>query len=272
MLAIYPFVIYFSVINSIQMNSMINPSISVDCVVFGFDGSELKVLLIEFERKCENTNPSNIKIDKKLPGSLIQEKEDLSEAAQRTLAELTGLTDIFLRQFYVFSDPNRISKPEDLEWIRNAYEVPVSRIVTVAYFALVKIDKSVLQHTVEGISRWHSVQSIKRLAFDHKQILMKGLDVLSQQLLNEPIAFELLPKRFTIRQLQNLYEAILGIEIDNRNFRKKVLNVPCIKLLDDKEKGVAHKPARLYRFDKAMYEKDIKKKMKYNLNFIRFSD
>lgn len=254
------------------MNSMINPSISVDCVVFGFDGSELKVLLIEFGRKTKDADLSEIKLDKKLPGSLIQEKEDLSEAAQRTLAELTGLRNIFLRQLYVFSDPNRISKPEDLEWIKNAYEVPVSRIVTVAYFALVKIDKSVLQHTVEGVARWHGVQSIKQLAFDHKLILLKGLEVLSQQLLNEPIAFELLPKRFTIRQLQNLYEAILGIDIDNRNFRKKVLNVPCIKLLDEKEKGVAHKPARLYRFDKAMYERDIKKKMKYNLNFIRFTD
>jgi len=254
------------------MSSMVNPSISVDCVIFGFDGTELKVLLIEFGRMKDCSDPSQLKLERKLPGSLIQEKEDLSAAAQRTLVELTGLTNIFLRQLYVFSDPNRISKPEDLEWIKNTYEVPTSRIVTVAYFALVKIDKSVLQHTVEGVSRWYGVQSIKQLAFDHKQILMKGLEVLSQQLLNEPIAFELLPKRFTIRQLQNLYEAILGIEIDNRNFRKKVLNVPCIKLLDEKEKGVAHKPARLYRFDKAMYEKDIKKKMKYNLNFIRFTD
>ncbi|MDP4292735.1 MAG: hypothetical protein Q8908_16765 [Bacteroidota bacterium] len=90
--------------------------------------------------------------------------------------------------------------------------------------------------------------------------------------MNEPIAFELLPKRFTIRQLQNLYEAILGIEIDNRNFRKKVLNFPCIKPLEEKEKGVAHKPARLYKFDKNMYEKNTKQKMKYNLNFIRISD
>ena len=247
---------------------MINPSISVDCVVFGFDGLELKVLLIEFGRKNEDVHSSQLKFERKLPGSLIQEKEDLSAAAQRTLAELTGLKDIFLRQLYVFSDPNRISIPEELEWINNTYGVSVTRIVTVAYFALVKIDKSVLQHTVEGVARWHSVQCITHLAFDHKLILLKGLEMLSQQLVSEPIAFELLPKRFTIRQLQNLYEAILGIEIDNRNFRKKVLNVPCIRLLDEKEKGVAHKPARLYRFDKAMYEKDMKKKMKYNLNFI----
>lgn len=254
------------------MASIINPSISVDCVVFGFDGTELKVLLVDFLKEVEGSNSSHIQHERKLPGSLIQEKEDLSCAAQRTLSEMTGLNDIFLRQIYVFSDPNRISKPEDINWIEKTYGVKVSRIVTVAYFALVKINKSVLQRTIEGVARWHSVLNIKQLAFDHKSILLKALEVLSQQLLNEPIAFELLPKRFTIRQLQNLYEAILGIEIDNRNFRKKVLNFPCIKLLDEKEKGVAHKPARLYKFDKAMYEKDIKQKMKYNLNFIRFSD
>ena len=254
------------------MASIINPSISVDCVVFGFDGTELKVLLVDFLKEVEGSDSSHLQQERKLPGSLIQEKEDLSCAAQRTLSEMTGLNDIFLRQIYVFSDPNRISKPEDINWIEQTYGVKVSRIVTVAYFALVKINKSVLQRTIEGVARWHSVLNIKQLAFDHKSILLKALEVLSQQLLNEPIAFELLPKRFTIRQLQNLYEAILGIEIDNRNFRKKVLNFPCIKLLDEKEKGVAHKPARLYKFDKAMYEKDIKQKMKYNLNFIRFSD
>ena len=254
------------------MGPISTSSISVDCVVFGFDGTELKVLLVDFSKDAEELDYSQKKHERKLPGSLIQENEDLSSAAQRTLSEMTGLNDIFLRQIYVFSDPNRISKPEDLNWIEKTYGVKVSRIVTVAYFALVKINKSVLQHTIEGMARWHSVLNIKQLAFDHKTILLKALEVLSQQLLNEPIAFELLPKRFTIRQLQNLYEAILGIEIDNRNFRKKVLNFPCIKLLDEKEKGVAHKPARLYKFDKPMYEKDIKQKMKYNLNFIRFSD
>jgi len=254
------------------MTSTINPSISVDCVVFGFDDTELKVLLVDIIKEGESIDSLLVKREKKLPGSLIQEKEDLSSAAQRILSEMTGLNDIFLRQLYVFSDPDRISKPEDLLWIENTYGVKVHRIVTVAYFALVKINKSVLKHTVEGVSRWHSVLNIKHLAFDHKLILLKALEVLSQQLLNEPIAFELLPKRFTIRQLQNLYEAILGLEIDNRNFRKKVLNFPCIKPLEEKEKCVAHKPARLYKFDKLMYEKDIKQKMKYNLNFIRISD
>ena len=251
------------------MASINNPSISVDCVVFGFDETELKVLLVDFIKDTDGADASQHKHERKLPGSLIQEKEDLSGAAQRTLREMTGLNDIFLRQLYVFSDPLRISKPEDLNWLEKTYGVKVDRIVTVAYFALVKINKSVLQHTIEGVSRWYSVQNIKQLAFDHKLILLKALEVLSQQLLNEPIAFELLPKRFTIRQLQNLYEAILGIEIDNRNFRKKVLVFPCIKPLEEKEKGVAHKPARLYKFDKLMYEKDIKQKLKYNLNFIR---
>jgi len=254
------------------MEPAVNPSISVDCVVFGFDDTELKVLLVDIIKDPEGADLSTVKHERKLPGSMIGEREDLSAAAHRSLSELTGLNDIFLRQLYVFSDPDRISKPEDLNWVSKTYGVKVNRIVTVAYYALVKINKSVLQHTIEGVAKWHSVLDIRHLAFDHKSILLKALEVLSQQLLNEPLAFELLPKRFSIRQLQNLYEAVLGIDIDNRNFRKKVLNFPCIKPLEEKEKGVAHKPARLYKFDKLMYEKDIKQKMKYNLNFIRISD
>jgi len=248
----------------IFMTAPVNPSISVDCVVFGFDGNDLMVLLIDFERKA----PSPY-IDKKLPGSLILENEEIDAAAHRTLYELTGLSDVYLRQFGVFSDPDRIKKDQDLKWIETTYGVKVSRIVTITYYALVKINKSILQPTAEGEVRWHRVQDMRSLAFDHKHILVKGMEVLSRQLLNEPIAFELLEKRFSIRQLQNLYEAILGIEIDNRNFRKKVLKFPFLKLLDEKERNVSHKPARLYKFDRQAYEREVKKS-KLPLNFIHF--
>jgi 8-oxo-dGTP diphosphatase len=251
------------------MVSHINPSISVDCVIFGFDGKDLKVLLIDFQRVVNNEGAPSLKFDLKLPGSLILDNEEIDTAANRTLTELTSLSQVYLRQFSVFSNPDRINKKEDYEWIEKTYGVKVSRIVTVAYYALVKIDKSILQPSVEGEARWHSVQNIRSLAFDHKLILIKALEVLTQQLLNEPIAFELLQKRFSIRQLQNLYEAILGIEIDNRNFRKKVLKFSFLKLLEEKEKEVAHKPARLYKFDKLTYEKEIKRH-KLQLNFFRF--
>ncbi|MBK7175235.1 MAG: NUDIX hydrolase [Bacteroidales bacterium] len=249
------------------MPAPINPSISVDCVVFGFDGNDLMVLLIDFKRKQpDGVTPVT---DRKLPGSLILDNEELDAAANRTLYELTGLSDVYLRQFGVFSDPGRIRKDEDLKWIESTYNVKVSRIVTITYYALVKIGKSILQPTAEGEVGWHRVQDIRSLAFDHKYILLKAMEVLTRQLLNEPIAFELLQKRFSIRQLQNLYEAILGFEIDNRNFRKKVLKFPFLKLLEEKEKNVAHKPARLYKFDHTAYEREIKKS-KLPMNFIRF--
>ena len=250
------------------MISHINPSISVDCVIFGFDGRELKVLIIDMMRSTAEEKNSAGLPTMKLPGSLILDNEEIDAAATRTLTELTGVSKVFLRQFAVFSNPDRISRPEDSQWIESTYGVKVSRIVTVAYYALVKIDKSILQPSPEGEVHWYNVQSIKNLAFDHKLILIKALEVLTQQLLNEPIAFELLKTRFSIRQLQNLYEAILGIEIDNRNFRKRVLKFSFLKLLDEKEKEVAHKPARLYKFDKSAYEKEIKHN-KLQLNFFR---
>lgn len=265
-------VVYISRFNFTFMNSIANHYISVDCVVFGFDGSELKVLLVDILKSYKSIDYTGVKHELKLPGSLIQEKEDLSHAAQRTINEITGLNDNFLRQLYVFSDPKRISKSEDLKWIEKTYGVKTHRIVSFAYFSLVKINKNVFKHTLGSVARWHNVQEIIHLAFDHKFILLKAFEVLRKQLLNEPIAFELLPKQFTICQLLDLYKAILGIGIDNRNFRRKVLNSPSIIPLNEKEKGADHKPAHLYKFDKRKYEKDIKLTMEYKLHFIRFSD
>lgn len=242
------------------MNLLTNHSISVDCVIFGFDGAALKVLLI---RRC--TKDDDL-CDYKLPGSLIQENEDLSNAAYRVLRDHTGMSNIFLRQFSVFSDPTRISGDE-LEWLNAHYGVHTERVVTVTYYSLIKLsDKS--QPTRHNDTEWVDVQSVKRLAMDHKQILIEALTTLNKQFIQEPIAFELLPRKFTIRQLQNLYEAILGIEIDNRNFRKKVLSCGYLTATAEREKDVAHKPAIFYTFNKSRYEKDVKKKTK--LNFINW--
>ncbi len=250
------------------MAQSVNPSISVDIVIFGFDGTKLKVLLIRIDSIKKETLALGSHADHKLPGSLIFDNEDLTTSAHRILTELTGLSDIYLRQLQVFSNPDRISTTEDLGWISKTYGVTTHRIVTVAYYSLIKIDNSIIRRSIEGEASWYNVQDIKQLAFDHKLILLTALETLTHQLQSEPVAFELLPKKFTIRQLQNLYEAILGTELDNRNFRKKLLKFTYITPLEEKEKEVAHKPAQFFKFDKSRYEKEVKRK--FNLSFINF--
>ena len=247
-----------------------NPSISVDCVVFGFDGTSLKVLLVKRKYK-EQTETGEIitREDYKLPGSPIYNDEDLSTSAYRVLEELTGLKQIYLKQLQVFSDPDRID-PESLGWLNETYNFETHRIITIAYYSLVKLNPKMVAHTSMRKAEWQDVQSIKRLALDHKEILGVALKMLNKQLVNEPIAFELLPKRFTIRQLQTLYEAILGIEIDNRNFRKKILGSGYLEPTEEKEKNVAHKPAQYYIFNRHAYDKEVRKKSK--LNFINWHE
>lgn len=242
------------------MGGVINPSISVDIVVFGFDGNTLKVLLVE-RQKIDDSSP----LEYKLPGSMIAEDEDLDTSAYNALKNLTGLKDIYLEQLHVFSDPNRIKEGSDKKWIEATYGITAKRIVTVSYFSLVKINLSVLKTTLLGKAFWCNVQDLKHVAFDHKEIIMKGLERLNNRLHTTPVAFELLPKKFTIKQLQNLYEAILGIEIDNRNFRKRVLKFPYLVKLNEKESKVSHKPATFYQFDAQSYYQEQRKLRKLKL-------
>jgi 8-oxo-dGTP diphosphatase len=229
----------------------LNPHVSVDCVVFGFNERKLKVLLIERERIPK----SKLKGHKlKLPGSLISEAEDLDISAARTLIELTGLNNIYLKQFGVFSAPDRLSPNQDLSWLRKTSGLKVDRVVTVAYYSLIKISES---NTTEK-TIWHPIDEIPDLIFDHNRIITKALDILRKEIRTEPLCFELLPKKFTIRQMQNLYEAILGEKLDNRNFRKKIRPLEFLLPLEEKEKEVNHKPAQLYKFDKRLYEKHRK--------------
>lgn len=239
----------------------VNSSISVDCVIFGFDGKALNVLLI----KRQQRNEVGDKEDYKLPGSMIYENETLSQAAYRVLGQTTGLENIYLKQLHVFSDPERV-RGEDLEWLNDFYQINTSRVVTVAYYSLVKLNNRILSYTMRKKARWMDVQSIRQLGLDHKEIVMCALETLSRELMQSPIAFELLPKKITIRQLQNLYEAVLGIEIDNRNFRKKILASGYLIATNEREQGVAHKPAQYYIFNKTKYERE--QKSKFRLNFI----
>ena len=225
----------------------LNPHISVDCVVFGFDGLHIRILLIE--RVLSDKNGKE-KTDLKLPGDFIRNDEDLQVAAVRVLSELTGLENIFLRQFSVFGSPDRINKKRDLEWLRTTTGLGIDRVVTIAYYSLIKIDESKEELVRKNKGAWLTLASFSELAFDHYEIVREALESLREKIMHEPVGFELLPKKFTLRQLQNLYEAILGEKLDNRNFRKKILKSGYLLPLDEKQTAVAHKPARMFRFER----------------------
>lgn len=232
-----------------------NQSLSVDCVIFGFDGSALKVLLVERPQYEE------LEDQMKLPGAMILENETLPNAAVRVLENLTGVKAPFLQQLEIFSDPNRLTEKE-LQWASEKYKVNTTRVVTVGYYALVKLNKELLGITTSKKAQWIAVEDIHRLAMDHKQILSIALERLYKDAQFSPIMFELLPRKFTISELQRLFEVILGIELDNRNFRKKIFQTGFLIPTGEKEKGVAHKPAEYFIFDKNAYNKAMKPKAK----------
>lgn len=234
----------------------LNPHISADCVVFGFTGEHLKVLLIE-----RTTTRGK---DYKLPGDFIYDTEDLQGAAERILSHLTGLEDLFLHQFAVFGRPDRIQAPHDLQWLRETTGLPVNRVVTTAFFSLVRIDESKRENALRAGATWHPVHALPTLAFDHREIILAGQKALQKEVYFAPICFELLPWKFTIRQIQTLYEVILGHPLDNRNFRKKLLKAPYILPLNERQKGVPHKPARFYIFDRDLYEQNRSEIFEYN--------
>ena len=245
----------------IPQGRTINPHISVDCVVFGFSTNQLKVLLIEREFTDESEQLAK---DHKLPGDFISINEDLDLAAARTLEELTGLNSIFLQQFAFIGQPDRISKKGDMEWLNNTTGMEIQRVVTAAYFALINITESNSDFAIKNNATWIDIRDIPDLAFDHHEIIDRGLTHLQLFLRNEPIGFELLPEKFTIRELQSLYEVILDCNLDNRNFRKKILKSNYLIQLNEKQSGVAHKPAYYYRFDKHIYNKQKKEYLGFN--------
>ncbi len=229
-----------------------NHSLSVDCVILGFNGSELKVLLIE-SKELERRN--------KLPGSMILENETLPDAAQRILSNMTGLKGIYLKQTSIYSNPNRV-ETVDLKWINRNHGVQSKRVVTVAYYALLKLNHNTIRHTTNKGAHWSSIEGAKDLMMDHNLILKDTLALLKSEIVNSPIAFELLPKHFTIRELQDLYSAVLGVEIDKRNFRKKILGSGLLSATGKKEVGVAHKPAEYFTFNYSAYKRSLKGRLK----------
>lgn len=208
------------------------PALTVDCVVFGVDEEDLKVLLIE-----RDIEPFKGKWA--LPGGFVRINENLEDAALRELREETGLSQVFLEQLYSFGDVERD---------------PRGRVVTVAYYALVNLrDHKVQAATDARDAAWFSVAEVQGLAFDHDRIIEVAFDRIKGKVRYQPIGFELLPEKFTLSQLQHLYDTILETILDKRNFRRKVLKLGMLEALDEVEKDVAHRAARLYRFNREKY-------------------
>lgn len=219
-------------------------NLSVDCVIFGFEKSQLEVLLIKLA-----VEPSLNRWA--LPGGNVLVDEELEQATQRVLNDLTGVDTIYLEQLAAFGEVTRF---------------PLFRVITIGYYALVKPENYILKpgpHASQA--RWFKINEVPELPFDHNLILKTALDRLKKDIRYKPVGFELLPPKFTLTQLQTLYESILGRELDKRNFRKKILAMKLLQALDEKEQGVAHRAARLYRFDTEIYENLKQKEVDFEL-------
>ncbi len=217
---------------------------SIDCVLFGFDEGELKILLIE-------RNEAPFKDWWALPGNIVAEDESLDQSASRILYELTGLKGVYMEQYYAFGDVGRH---------------PQGRVVTVAYYAILRLSGDKTPKPIIDFAKnaqWVNVKDIPALAFDHQLIYEKGLEKIKRRIKYQPIAFELLPEKFTLTQLQQVYELVLGKKLDKRNFRKKMLNFGILKDLEEKQKGVSFRAATLYKFDKRKYSKLFGKEISF---------
>ncbi len=208
------------------------PALTVDCVVFGLDEDDLKVLLVQ-------RGGEPFKGCWALPGGFVEVHETTDQAALRELEEETGVRDVYLEQLYTFSRVDRD---------------PRERVVSVAYYALVKLNEHAVRAATDANdAAWFSVEEATNLAFDHDEIVGMARERLRGKVRYQPIGFELLPERFTLTQLQRLYEIVLDTDLDKRNFRKKILAMDLLRPLNEVERGVSHRAARLYRFDQRRY-------------------
>ena len=241
----------------VKGNEMFLPSISIDCVIFGFHENTLKLLLLD-----------SAKINKwTLPGGFVLKSEDINDAAYRVLLERTGLKDIYLKQFDVFGQPNRI----DVSVHKTTFEqygskIPkehwlLQRFVSVGYFALIDYTNYAIQNDImNSVYAWKGIEQVKNLPIDHDHgaIIQKALESLRTQLAYLPIGKNLLPKKFTMPELQKLYETILNKPLDRRNFQRKMLGFDILNKLNETRKGGAHKAPFLYSFNDKKYQKALK--------------
>jgi 8-oxo-dGTP diphosphatase len=213
-------------------------ALTVDCVIFGFEESKLQVLLIRSDLEIYKGRWS-------LLGDVVRDNEDLDEAAYRVLNERTGMSNVYLEQVRSFSAPDRH---------------PGGRVVTSAYCSLLNIRHHELK-TTENELHWHALETLseKDMAFDHKAIIDRCYSWLQKRIQEHPLGFNLLPEKFSLRELQNLYEAILNVELDRRNFRKKFFSMDFLEDTGEFEEDVKHRPGKLYQFNFEKYEKNKKK-------------
>ncbi len=213
-----------------------HPSVTTDCVIFGFDGQKLQVLLIE-----RGIEP--YKGRWAFPGGFLNPDETAEQGALRELQEETGLTGAYIEQFHTYTDPNRD---------------PRERVITIAYYALVRIQE-VKGGDDAAKAQWFALDEVPQLAFDHDRILRDAMRQIRERIHFEPIGFELLPEKFTMKELQSLYEAILDIKFDRRNFAKKMLHFELLTDLDETSNPSAKREAKLFSFNKQNYD-ELKKK------------
>ena len=207
-----------------------HPAVTADCVIFGFDGVSIKVLLIQ-----RGIDPFKDKWA--FPGGFMKIDETVEECAKRELEEETGLKDTSVEQFYTFSDVNRD---------------PRERVITVAHYALVRLSE-VKGGDDAATARWFAQDEIPSLAFDHDRILRMAINCLKERICFEPIGFELLPEVFTMTELQNLYEAILGVKFDRRNFYNKMLKLGILSEAEPRPEGASRRTPTKYRFNSEKY-------------------
>ena len=220
-----------------ENNEFFQIAISVDCVIFGFDHNELKVLLIKSDLE-------NFSDQWSLLGDLVGPDENLDNASYRVLKDRTGLDDVYLEQVYTFGEVKRH---------------PAGRVITTAYYSLINIKDHQLKLSHNEL-HWHPVNEISTMAFDHKTILDTCLERLQSKIEEHPIVFNLLPEKFSLRELQNLYEAILGTKMDRRNFRKKFFLMDWLVDMNELEQDVPHRPGKLYRFNTSKFSSGKRKK------------
>ena len=225
-----------------EVETINNIGLSVDCVIFGFDENKLKVLLMRSDLKKFQGKWS-------LLGDLVKPDEDLDASAYRILKERTGLDDVYLEQVHTFGKTNRH---------------PGGRVVTVVYCSLINVQHHKLK-ILDNELHWHDVNNVSNLAFDHKKIFDLSLQRLQKRVQEHPLGFSLLPNKFSLRELQNLYEAILSIKLDRRNFRKKFFSMEILTDMQEIEQNVPHRPGKLYKFDYDKYE--MKKKKWLGIDF-----
>lgn len=222
-----------SVPNIAEYNPYSRFLLAVDCIIFGFDGKRLKALFIK-----RAFNPGINKWS--LMGGFVQANEGVENAASRILLQLTGLGNIYMEQLHCFGTVNRD---------------PGGRVISIAYFALINIEDYSEEMMKEHNAKWFELNHIPALIFDHNEMVLLAKERLQQKIANHPVGFALLPQKFTLRQLQTLYEAINETELDKRNFTRRILDLGILKKLDEKERGTSKKGSFYFVFDEEKYKK-----------------